>query len=87
MINDKRSCFHIPGIQIGIILALPLSGKLTTAPLGWELVYYVLAMLGLSMAVISGALTASSPDQHQAIGDAEKEFIQENLNYYRKVNR
>ncbi|XP_026735215.1 putative inorganic phosphate cotransporter [Trichoplusia ni] len=76
--------FVYGGIQIGIILALPLSGKLTTAPLGWELVYYVLAMLGLSMAVISGALTASSPDQHQAIGDAEKEFIQENLNYYRK---
>ncbi|KAH9630948.1 hypothetical protein HF086_013487, partial [Spodoptera exigua] len=54
------------GVQIGIIIALPISGLLSSAPLGWELVYYSLAMLALSMAIISGTLTASSPGDHQA---------------------
>lgn len=73
------------GVQLGIIIAFPISGLLSSAPLGWELVYYSLAMLALSMAIISGTLTASSPGEHQAVGDAEKEFIRDTLNSYKKV--
>lgn len=54
-------------------------------PLGWELVYYALAILALSMAVIYGVLTASTPEKHDAIGDKEKEFLNEAQSYYSKV--
>lgn len=76
----------LSGVQIGIIIALPVAGLISAAALGWELVYYALAMMGLAMAVISGTLTASSPEDHQAVGDTEKEFIRKNLEYYRKVD-
>lgn len=42
-------------------------------------------MLALSMAIISGTLTASTPGEHQAVGDAEKEFIRDTLNRFKKV--
>lgn len=72
-------------MQLGIILALPLSGFFAQMPLGWELVYYALAMLALSMAVIYGVLTASTPEKHEAIGDKEKEFLSEAQSCYSKV--
>ncbi|XP_022837722.1 putative inorganic phosphate cotransporter [Spodoptera litura] len=89
--NERKifSCLIYGGVQIGIITALPISGLLSSAPLGWELVYYALAMLALSMAIISGTLTASSPGDHQAVGDAEMEFIKSTLVNYKKkeINR
>ncbi|KAJ8721775.1 hypothetical protein PYW08_004177 [Mythimna loreyi] len=89
--NEKKifNYFVYGGVQLGIIIALPIAGLLSSAPLGWELVYYSLAMLALSMAIISGTLTASSPGEHQAVGDAEKEFISSTLNSYKKkeINR
>jgi hypothetical protein len=42
-------------------------------------------MLMLSMAIICGLLTARSPEQHQAVGDAEKEYVREALSLYKKV--
>ncbi|XP_063892062.1 putative inorganic phosphate cotransporter [Helicoverpa armigera] len=84
--NERRIFNYVVygGVQLGIIIALPISGLLSSAPLGWELVYYSLAMLALSMSIISGTLTASSPGEHQAVGDAEKEFIRETLKSYQK---
>ncbi|XP_075977491.1 putative inorganic phosphate cotransporter [Anticarsia gemmatalis] len=72
------------GVQIGIIVGLNVSGILSALPLGWELIYYALAMMSLSLGVISATLTASSPEDHQAVGDVEIEFIKESLTYYRK---
>ncbi|CAB3221225.1 unnamed protein product [Arctia plantaginis] len=84
--NEKTifSTLIYSGVQLGIITALPLAGLISAAALGWELVYYALSMMGLSMAVISGTLTASSPEDHPAVGDTEKEFIRKNLECYRK---
>ncbi|XP_045772827.1 putative inorganic phosphate cotransporter [Maniola jurtina] len=77
--------FIIQGaILLGTIISLPISGLLTESRLSWELVFYSQAMMTLSMAVIWGLLTASSPERHQAIGDTEKEFIRESLAGYRQ---
>ncbi|XP_052741527.1 putative inorganic phosphate cotransporter [Bicyclus anynana] len=78
--------FVIQGaILLGTIISLPISGLLTQSRLSWELVFYSQAMMTLSMAVIWALLTASSPEQHQAIGDTEKEFIRDTLaGYYKK---
>lgn len=72
---------------MGIIVSLPISGLLSEARLGWELVYYAQGMLALSMAAVWTLLTAGGPEQHQAVGDAEKEFIREGLRTYTKVSR
>nr|XP_034831921.1 putative inorganic phosphate cotransporter [Maniola hyperantus] len=75
--------FVIQGaILLGAIISLPISGLLTESRLSWELVFYSQAMMALSMAVVWGLLTASSPERHHAIGDTEKEFIRESLAGY-----
>ncbi|CAH2096619.1 unnamed protein product [Euphydryas editha] len=71
-------------ILLGTIIALPTSGLLSQAQLGWELIFYSQAMIMLSMAAMWALLTASTPDRHQAIGDAEKDFIKQALACYRK---
>lgn len=83
--NIKTKIFPLPGVHLGVILAFPISGFLLCLPLGWELIYYALAMIILSMAVVIGTLTASSPEEHRAISDKELEYILDSLNLYRKV--
>ncbi|KAG6449200.1 hypothetical protein O3G_MSEX005909 [Manduca sexta] len=84
---NERAVFNniiYSGLHLGIILAFPVSGLLSQMPLGWEFIYYALAMVTLSLAVIIGTLTASTPEEHQAIGDDEKEHINETRSLYRK---
>ncbi|XP_050675822.1 putative inorganic phosphate cotransporter isoform X2 [Leptidea sinapis] len=84
--NEKRgfNCFVQGGLFIGMMIGMPVSGLLSQSRLGWELIFYSQAMMTFSMAAIWGLLTASSPEQHKAIGDAEQEFIKESKKFYRK---
>lgn len=68
-----------------MIVALLVAGMLNETRLAWELLFYAQAMTTLSMAAIWGLLTATSPDEHQAVGDSEKEYIKEAIACYRKV--
>ncbi|XP_059058441.1 putative inorganic phosphate cotransporter [Achroia grisella] len=75
---DERNLFSrilYLGLLVGIIVALPIIGIVSEARLGWELIYYSLAMMAFSMGTICVLLTASSPNKHQAVGDTEKEYI------------
>ncbi|XP_072948849.1 putative inorganic phosphate cotransporter [Epargyreus clarus] len=78
------SYFVHGGMFLGTIIALPISGMISEAKLGWELIFYSQAMMTLSFAIVWALLTASSPDQHHAVGDKEKEFINEALSSCRK---
>lgn len=69
-----------------MVVALLVGGMLSETRLGWELLFYAQAMLALSMATVWGLLTATSPDEHQAVGDSEKEYIKEAIACYRKVS-
>ncbi|XP_012545207.2 putative inorganic phosphate cotransporter isoform X2 [Bombyx mori] len=84
--NERNTYSHFiyGGIQLGIIIGLPISGLLSQTRLGWEFIYYALAMATLSMAVVIGTLTASSFEGHQAMGDGEKEFIRDAMTLYKK---
>ncbi|KAL4708198.1 hypothetical protein ACJJTC_005340 [Scirpophaga incertulas] len=84
--NEMYLCSSLVygGMQLGILVSLPVAGILAEARLGWELIFYSLAMMLLSMAIICGLLTASSPDKHQAVGDSEKEYVREALSYCKK---
>ncbi|CAK1579849.1 unnamed protein product [Parnassius mnemosyne] len=81
--RNPFGCLIDTGLYLGIIAALPLSGLLSETRLGWELIFYSQAIMTLSMAAMWGLLTASSPDEHQAVGDSEKEYIKETLACYR----
>ncbi|XP_047503567.1 putative inorganic phosphate cotransporter [Pieris napi] len=78
------NCIVQGGLILGIMIGLPISGLISEARLGWELVFYSQAMMTFSMAVIWGLLTASRPDKHKAVGDWESEFIKETSKFYRK---
>lgn len=65
-----------PGVLLGLIIGPPVAGVISESALGWELIFYSLAMMALSMAAICFALTANSPGQHQAVGDSEKEYLE-----------
>ncbi|CAG9786474.1 unnamed protein product [Diatraea saccharalis] len=84
--NESYLCssFVYGGLQVGVIISIYVAGILSEARLGWELIFYSLAMTTLSMAVICAALTASSPTDHPAVGDEEKEYIREAQSLYRK---
>lgn len=76
---------EISGLHFGVIIAYPTCGNLASSYLGWELIYYILATMALSGTVVWTLLTASSPEDHPAVGDVEKEFICEALLCYKKV--
>ncbi|XP_045448058.1 putative inorganic phosphate cotransporter [Melitaea cinxia] len=84
--NERRLFGNLiqGAILLGTIIALPISGLLSQAQLGWELIFYTEAMITLSMAAMWVLLTASTPDRHQAMGDTEKEFIKQALACYKK---
>ncbi|CAG5058469.1 unnamed protein product [Parnassius apollo] len=82
--RNTIGCLIDTGLYLGIIFAILVAGLLSETRLGWELIFYSQAIITLSMAVIWGLLTASSPEEHQAVGDSEKEYIKETLACYRK---
>ncbi|KAL0839184.1 hypothetical protein ABMA28_017152 [Loxostege sticticalis] len=84
--NEKKTCSTVVygGVLLGIIVAIPVSGLITESRLGWELVMYSLGMLALSAGTVCFLFTASTPRSHQAIGDAEVEFLERALSFYRK---
>ncbi|XP_028173130.1 putative inorganic phosphate cotransporter [Ostrinia furnacalis] len=86
--TEKNTCSRVVygGVLLGIIVALPVSGIISEARLGWELVMYSLGMLAVSCGAVCCLFTASTPKNHQAIGDAEVEFLERALSFYRKKN-
>lgn len=66
-------------------MAFPVAGAISASALGWELVFYSLAMMTLSAAAVWALLTAGRPADHPAVGDKEKEFIDEALKCYKQV--
>ncbi|XP_063384121.1 putative inorganic phosphate cotransporter [Cydia fagiglandana] len=84
--NEKTffSSIVYGGTFLGMILSLPCAGALSAHRLGWELIFYAQAMAALSSCAVWGILTAATPQQHQAIGDKEKEYIEEAKGFYKK---
>ncbi|CAH2096599.1 unnamed protein product [Euphydryas editha] len=68
------------GIQIGIIVAMPLSGVLAETKMGWKLIFYVISGILVVTACIWVFLGASSPGDHRLINKEEKEYIESGLN-------
>ncbi|KAL4720973.1 hypothetical protein ACJJTC_006916 [Scirpophaga incertulas] len=68
------------GVQIGIIIAMPLSGILAESAMGWKLIFYTISGILLGNSLIWYSFAASSPREHRMISKKEKAFIEAGLN-------
>lgn len=66
------------GMQIGTVIALPVSGWLISAGFlgGWPSVFYVFGALGIVWGIPWFLLTHDRPEKHPRISQAELSFIQ-----------
>ena len=60
------------------MIAMPLCGLVLKA-WGWEFVFYVSGVLGLTWCVAWWLLVFDTPDSHPRISHEEKEYLKENL--------
>ncbi|CAH2096617.1 unnamed protein product [Euphydryas editha] len=68
------------GMEIGIIVAMPLSGVLAETKMGWKLIYYVISGILTVTTCIWVFLGANSPGDHRLITKEEKVYIESGLN-------
>ncbi|CAG4952655.1 unnamed protein product [Colias eurytheme] len=72
--------FVYAGSQIGIVIAMPLSGILAASTMGWKLIFYTISAIMFANALIWHFFAASTPGQHRLMSDREKEYIESGLN-------
>ncbi|XP_047503568.1 putative inorganic phosphate cotransporter [Pieris napi] len=68
------------GCQLGIVIAMPVSGLLAATDLGWKLIFYGISALMFVEAFIWHFFAASSPGEHRLITYKEREYIESDLN-------
>ncbi|RVE51985.1 hypothetical protein evm_003263 [Chilo suppressalis] len=67
------------GMQVGIIIAMPLSGLLAETAIGWKLNFYVMSGLLFLNAAVWYWFAASSPAEHRMISKEERQYIETSL--------
>ncbi|CAH0715886.1 unnamed protein product, partial [Brenthis ino] len=68
------------GSQIGIIIAMPVSGILAETALGWKLIFYSISLFMVVTAGVWVFFSANSPGDHRLMTDGEREYIENGLN-------
>ncbi|XP_028173141.1 putative inorganic phosphate cotransporter isoform X1 [Ostrinia furnacalis] len=67
------------GVQIGTIIAMPVSGLLAETALGWKLIFYTMSGLLFVNAAIWYWFSASTPGEHRMISKEERQYIENGL--------
>lgn len=78
---------HIPGIQLGTILTMPVCGFLSQSSLGWTLIFYTMGALATGAAVVWWAFAGSTPREHRWTKEPERDYIENSLNSSGKVGK
>lgn len=68
------------GNYAGTVIALPLSGLLSTT-YGWESVFYVFGTIALLWFVIWMLVVRSSPDKDRYCSKNERDYIEQSIGY------
>ncbi|KAL0839187.1 hypothetical protein ABMA28_017155 [Loxostege sticticalis] len=68
------------GVQLGTIIAMPVSGVLAETELGWKVIFYTMSGLLFFNAAIWYWFSASSPGEHRMISKEERQYIENGLN-------
>ncbi|XP_046965521.1 putative inorganic phosphate cotransporter isoform X2 [Vanessa cardui] len=68
------------GTQMGIIIAMPVSGVLAETQMGWKLIFYTVSCIMFVTAAIWAFFSANSPRDHRLMTNEEREYIERGLN-------
>ncbi|CAG9786470.1 unnamed protein product [Diatraea saccharalis] len=74
------SGFVYGGVQVGTIIAMPLSGVLAETYVGWTLIFYTMAGILFFNMGLWYWFSASSPGEHKMISKEERQYIMSSLN-------
>jgi len=68
------------GYTFGAIITLPSAGHLANSAGGWPSIFYSSGVVTIIWVIVWCLMGANSPEEHQSITDAEKEYIVSSLN-------
>ncbi|XP_032517403.2 putative inorganic phosphate cotransporter [Danaus plexippus] len=68
------------GTQIGIIIAMPISGLLADTKYGWKSIFYTVSATMLVTAGVWSFFAANMPREHRMMTEQEKHYIERGLN-------
>ncbi|KAJ8721774.1 hypothetical protein PYW08_004176 [Mythimna loreyi] len=75
------------GSQIGVIIAMPLSGLLAESALGWKMIFYVTSAIMFLTAALWYWFAASTPGEHSMMTEEEKNYIEMGLDTSTETRR
>ncbi|KAJ8731683.1 hypothetical protein PYW07_004847 [Mythimna separata] len=75
------------GSQIGVIIAMPLSGLLAETALGWKMIFYVTSAIMFLTAALWYWFAASTPGEHSMMTEEEKTYIEMGLDTSTETRR
>lgn len=72
---------YISGNNVGTILALLITGYISSSPFGWPLAFYLFGATSIVWCIAWLFLGFDSPSKHPRIGEAEKHYIMKSLEH------
>lgn len=78
--RSTLAAFVHSGIQVGTVISFPLACHMSQSVIGWRMICYMWGVVSLCAATVWCTLTSTTPEEHRAIGDGEKEYIQQSIN-------
>lgn len=75
--RGKLTTYSYAGTQVGTVLMMAVSGVLAASTMGWPSIYYVSGVCGIIWVLFWLIFGSNSPNEHGAISEKEREYIQD----------
>lgn len=79
--RSKLTVLIYSGNNVGTILALLITGYISSSPFGWPLAFYLFGATSIVWCIAWLFLGFDSPSKHPRIGEAEKHYIMKSLEH------
>ncbi|XP_050301916.1 putative inorganic phosphate cotransporter isoform X2 [Anthonomus grandis grandis] len=84
--RSKLTVLIYSGCNVGVMLAMLITGYISSSPYGWPLVFYIFGATAIAWCVAWYFLGFDSPAKHPRIGEVEKVYIMESLEHCEETN-
>ncbi|RZB39599.1 inorganic phosphate cotransporter [Asbolus verrucosus] len=74
--RSQVASFVYAGGPLGTVIALPVTGVISSSSVGWPVAFYLYGGLGIGWSILWGLMGADSPAKHGGISDEEKQYIE-----------
>ena len=78
--TSTLTIYIFKGAQLGLVIAMPVSGILADTKLGWKLIFYSVSSIMMISTALWIFFSANSPKEHRLITETEREYIERGLN-------